>query len=459
MKSLNLQEILSEAYRARSEYEDYLRELVEIPTVSNDPERQQEISRCASRAAELIRQFGGEASILHSQNGTPFVHGIFSSDRKNPTVSVYNHLDVIPASKETEPWNTEPFVFTKKEDQYFGRGTTDDKGPALTALFSARMARKFEIPINIQFLWECEEEIGSRHFDEILRKAGKKARTDSVVISDTMWLSRKRPTLTAGLRGFVGFRFVLETAATDQHSGDVGGAARNPIGELMALVTEIYDPRSGEVRIPGFYKDVIAPTKSELKDFLDSGFTAAWFKKTYSLKSMRTNDSLEIMKRIWAKPTFEIHGVSGGYNGPGLKSIVPPSAEVKASCRLAPGQDAKKIAQLVRDFVRKKNPDVKIYVHPGSGAYLTQTTSPLADAAKKAVQFAFGKEPVFVREGGSIGSVISMQKILKCPVMFLGLSLPEHGYHAPNENFDWHQASRGMAAFLSYFNQLSKTND
>jgi acetylornithine deacetylase/succinyl-diaminopimelate desuccinylase-like protein len=455
MKPLNLQEILSEAYRARDEYENYLRDLVEIPTISNDPERKSDIERCASRAAELIRQFGGEASILHSQTGAPFVHGTFFSGRSQPTVSVYNHLDVIPASKETEPWKTEPFVFTKMDDQYFGRGTTDDKGPALTALFGARLARQFGIPINIQFLWECEEEIGSPHFEELLRKAGRNARTNSVVVSDTMWLSRKRPTITAGLRGFVGVRFTLETAGTDQHSGDVGGAARNPIGELMALICEIYDPHSGEIQIPGFYKDVISPTKSELKDFVDSGFTAAWFKKTYGLKSMRTDDSLEIMKRIWAKPTFEIHGVTGGYNGPGLKSIVPPSAEVKASFRLAPGQDAQKIAQLLREFVRKKNPDVKVHIHPGSAAFLTQKTSPVADAAKKAIVFAFGKEPVFVREGGSIGSVIAMQKILKCPVMFLGLSLPEHGYHAPNENFDWHQASRGMAAFLEYFNQLS----
>jgi acetylornithine deacetylase/succinyl-diaminopimelate desuccinylase-like protein len=456
MKSLNLQEILSEVYRARDEFENYLRELVEFPSISNDPERKEDISRCASRAAELIRQFGGEASILHAQNGAPFVHGAFNSNRNHPTVSVYNHLDVIPASKETEPWKTEPFVFTKIKDQYFARGTTDDKGPALTALFSARLARQFEIPINIQFLWECEEEIGSPHFEEILKKAARNARTNSVVVSDTMWLSRKRPTITAGLRGFIGVRFTLETAATDQHSGDVGGAARNPIGELMALMTEIYDAHSGEVHIPGFYKDVIAPTKSELKDFVDSGFTAGWFKKTYALKSMRTDDSLEIMKRIWAKPTFEIHGVTGGYSGPGLKSIVPPSAEVKASFRLAPGQDPQRVVRMLQDFVRKKNPDVKVHIHAGGAAYLTQKTSPLADAAKKAVLFAFGKEPVFVREGGSIGSVISMQKILKCPVMFLGLSLPEHGYHAPNENFDWHQASRGMAAFLEYFNQLSK---
>jgi acetylornithine deacetylase/succinyl-diaminopimelate desuccinylase-like protein len=455
--SLNLQEILSEASRQREDYENLLREFVEIPSVSNDPEHTEDVHRSAIRAADLIREFGGSSSIIHSQNNVPFVHGtFFSSSRKHPTVSVYNHLDVIPASKETEPWKTEPFVFTKQGDRYFGRGTTDDKGPALTALFATRMAQKMGLPINVQLLWECEEEVGSHNFAEILRKAGKAVKTDSVVVSDTMWLSRNRPTITAGLRGFIGVRFVLETAATDQHSGDVGGAARNPLGELMGLVAEIYDPQTGHIRIPGFYKDVIAPTKSELQDFVRSGFTSSWFKKTYKFKSMRTNNSLEIMKRIWAQPTFEIHGLAGGYHGPGLKSIVPPKAEVKASFRLAPGQDAQKVGRLVRDFVRKKNPDVKTIIHAGSAAYLTETNGPLANAAKKAIKFAFGKEPVFVREGGSIGSVISMQQILKCPIMFLGLSLPEHGYHAPNENFDWRQASHGIAAFLYYFNELSK---
>ena len=457
MTVLNLREILAECAQQREEYETLLRELVEIPSISSDPEREPDVHRAAVRAAELIGKFGGTSSIIHSNTNVPFVHGsFFSSSKKHPIVSVYNHLDVIPASKETEPWKTEPFVFSKQGDRYFGRGTTDDKGPALVALFSARLAQKMGIPINIQLLWECEEEVGSQNFSEILQKAGKAAKTDSVVISDTMWLSRKRPTITAGLRGFVGLRLQLETAASDQHSGDVGGAARNPLGELMGLVSEIYDPRSGHVKIPGFYKDVIAPTKNELRDFVRSGFTSAWFKKTYKFKSMRTKDSLEIMKRIWAEPTFEIHGVSGGYSGPGLKSIVPPSAEIKTSFRLAPGQDSEKVARMVRDFVRKKNPDVKVIIHKGSGAYLTKTTGPLADAAKKSIKFAFGKEPVFVREGGSIGSLISIQKILKCPVMFLGLSLPEHGYHAPNENFDWHQASRGIAAFLYYFDQLSK---
>ncbi len=161
------------------------------------------------------------------------------------------------------------------------------------------------------------------------------------------------------------------------------------------------------------------------------------------------------MKRIWAMPTFEIHGVTGGYQGPGIKTIIPPRGAVKVSCRLVTRQDPKKIMKLIRDFVKDRNPDVKIAGEAAMLPYMGPTTGPLADAVKTAMKFAFGREPVFVREGGSIGAVVSMEKILRCPVMFLGLSLPEHGYHAPNENFDWQQASGGMVAFAKYFDELS----
>ena len=165
MTVLNLREILAECAQQREEYETLLRELVEIPSISSDPEREPDVHRAAVRAAELIGKFGGTSSIIHSNTNVPFVHGsFFSSSKKHPIVSVYNHLDVIPASKETEPWKTEPFVFSKQGDRYFGRGTTDDKGPALVALFSARLAQKMGIPINIQLLWECEEEVGSPEF-------------------------------------------------------------------------------------------------------------------------------------------------------------------------------------------------------------------------------------------------------------------------------------------------------
>ena len=156
-----------------------------------------------------------------------------------------------------------------------------------------------------------------------------------------------------------GMLFTLETGTTDQHSGVTGGAARNPMAELMQVVAECFDAKTGQVKIPGFYEDVVPPTKAELEDFRRSGFTVAGFKKDHLFKSIRTNDALDVMKRIWAMPTFEIHGFVGGYTGPGVKTVIPPRAEVKVSCRLVPNQTGAKIAKLVTDFVKKKNPDVE----------------------------------------------------------------------------------------------------
>lgn len=439
----------------RDRFEQTLREIVEIPSVSSEPHRKADVRRCADAAAQLIRDSGGDARILETP-GHPIVHGSFTVSKKAPTLTVYNHMDVQPASRETEPWDTDPFVFTKQGDRYFGRGTTDDKGPALSALWGLRAAREADVPLNVNFLWELEEEIGSPNFEAAIREHAKTLATDHIIVSDTIWVSRERPAAPAGLRGLQGFTLSLRTGTTDQHSGVTGGAARNPIGELMQLVSEMYDARSGKVKIKGFYDDVVPPSKSELKDFRDSGFTVKSFMKDHLFRSIRTDDALEVMKRIWAMPTMEVHGVVGGYTGPGIKTIIPPRAEVKISFRLVPNQDPRKIQKLVRAFVKERNPDVKLEVENQMWPYKAPTEGKLADAVRDAMKFAFGREPVFVREGGSIGAVVSMEKVLKSPVMFLGLSLPEHGYHAPNENYDWQQASGGMVAFVKYFDSLSR---
>ena len=443
------------AKNERDRFESALQKIVEIPSVSAEPARAVDVRRCAGEAATLIRSFGGEAKLLET-DGYPIVHGMFRSDTNAPTLTIYNHLDVQPASRDTEPWDTEPFTFTKKGDRYFGRGTTDDKGPALSALWGIRAAREAGVPLNLNVLWELEEEVGSPSFEDAIKKYKKELATESVLVSDTIWVSRQRPACPAGLRGLQGFTLSLETGTTDQHSGVTGGAARNPIGELMQLVSEMYDARSGKVKIKGFYDDVEPPTKRELEDFRNSGFTIKGFKKDHLFKSIRTDDAIDVMKRIWAMPTFEVHGLVGGYTGPGIKTIIPPRAEVKISCRLVPNQDPKKIQKLVREFVKQRNPDVKIEIENQMWPYKAPTTGPFAEAVKDAMKFAFGREPVFVREGGSIGAVISMEKVLSAPVMFLGLSLPEHGYHAPNENFDWQQASGGIAAFVKYFDNVAR---
>ena len=447
--------LLAFANNERARYEATLKQLVEIPSVSADPEHKKDMLRCAEAAAETILKFGGDAAILRT-DGNPLIHGSFDSDSDAPTVTVYNHLDVQPASRETEPWDTDPFTFARKGDSYFGRGTTDDKGPALAALWGIRAAREAGVNLNYRVLWELEEEIGSTNFEPAVRKYADDLATDHVIVSDTIWVSRKQPACPAGLRGLVGFSLILETGETDQHSGVTGGAARNPIGELMKLVSEMYDGKTGKVKIPHFYDDIEPPSKQELKDFKNSGFTVKKFKQDHNFKSLRSNDALDVMKRIWATPTLEIHGVVGGYQGPGIKTVIPPRAEVKMSCRLVTNQDPKKILKLITKFVKDRNRDVKIESENVMYPYKAPTTGPLADAVRDAMKFSFGKEPVFVREGGSIGAVVSMEKVLKCPVVFLGLSLPEHGYHAPNENFDWQQASGGIVAFARYFETIAK---
>lgn len=439
----------------RERFEATLKEFVEIPTVSSDPARQADIRRCAEVAVRTIRDFGGEAEVLETA-GNPLVHGRFTSTSGAPTVTVYNHMDVQPASRETEPWNSEPFVFTKQGDRYFGRGTTDDKGPALSALWGIRAAREAGVAVNMNLLWEFEEEIGSPNFESGIKAHTKKLATDHVIVSDTIWVARNKPACPAGLRGLQGFTLSLETGTTDQHSGVTGGAARNPIGELMQLVSEMYDARTGKVKIKGFYDDVEPPSKREIEEFKASGFSIKTFMKDHQFKSIRTDDAVDVMKRIWAMPTFEVHGLVGGFTGPGIKTIIPPRAEVKISCRLVPNMDPKKIRKLIAEFVKSKNSDVKIEWEGSMYPYKAPTTGPLADAVRDAMKFSFGKEPVFVREGGSIGAVISMEKVLKSPVMFLGLSLPEHGYHAPNENYDWQQAGGGMVAFARYFSNVAK---
>jgi acetylornithine deacetylase/succinyl-diaminopimelate desuccinylase-like protein len=438
--------------RVRQQFEDRLAQMVEIPTVSMDPAHKPDIAHGAQAAAALIQECGGRAEVVPT-SGNPVVVGEFASAGSHPTLTIYNHMDVQPA-QEPE-WKDEPFRFRKENGRYFGRGTTDDKGPGLTALYAARYAAENGAPLNIRFLWEFEEEIGSPHFEEFVRKRLPDLATDSVLVSDTIWLSRDKPAIPYGLRGLKPARLTLRTGGKDAHSGLTGGAARNPIGELAQVIAGLYDARTGKVNIPGFYKDVVKPSAKEIKSFLASGFDLRKFQAAHELRSLRTKNPREVMLRIWATPTLEVHGITGGYSGPGVKTVVPPFAEAKISMRLVPRQDEKKIFALLRKAVARLNKDVEVHEESGLAPYLGPFTGPYADAARAAVRFGFGKDPAFIREGGSIGAVLTMQKHLKAPIMFIGLSLPEHGYHAPNENFDWGQAAGGVKSLLHYFSAVA----
>jgi len=438
---------------SRKSFESDLKTMVDLAGVSMDPERKGEIMRTADSAAALVKRMGGEAEIVQTK-GNPVVIASFMSDKSVPTVLVYNHLDVQPA--DPSEWKTEPFSMTIDGDTYRGRGSTDDKGPALSVLYAANYAHKNKLPINIKFVWELEEEIGSPNFEEFLKQNKDKLACDSIVISDTIWLSRERPAIPYGLRGLQGVLLKLKTATKDVHSGLTGGLARNPIGELCQLVNDCYDAKTGRVHIPGFYDGMREPSDEEASQFVKSGFTIDGFKKAHELNLLRTDDAKDGSLRIWAKPTFEVHGITGGYQGPGVKTIVPHQAEAKVSMRLVPDQDPEKVFQALAKFVKEKAPDVVVEREGSLKPFLGEFKGPFADAAVGAMKEAFGVEPAFTREGGSIGAVVSMKEVLGKPIVFLGLSLPEHGYHAINENFDWQQASGGMKMFVSYFERLAK---
>jgi acetylornithine deacetylase/succinyl-diaminopimelate desuccinylase-like protein len=439
--------------RSRPRFESWLGRLVDVPTVSMDPARRDDVRAGAAVAADYLASLGADASIVET-GGHPMVVGGWAPNPAWPTVTVYNHLDVQPA---IEPeWTRDPFQFSIDGDRYYGRGTTDDKGPALTTLFAAHYAVEYGVPLNIQFVWELEEEIGSPHFAAGLAKAATLRKPDSVVVSDTIWLAGGRPAVPYGLRGLLAARLTLETATREAHSGLTGGAARNPLAELCAVVESCLDAASGRVKIPGFYKMVRPLGKKDRTQFLRSGFQVKTFAAAHQLTKLRARDRAAVMRRIWAEPTFEVHGFVGGYTGPGVKTSIPPRAEAKVSMRLVPDQDPAAVFALLRKYVRSLNPDVRVEPEGMLRPYVGDLGGPYAEAVRQAMRFGFGKEPAFIREGGSIGAVVTMVERWRAPVIFLGLSLPDHGYHAPNERFDWGQASGGMRAFVKYFDELSR---
>ena len=314
---------------------------------------------------------------------------------------------------------------------------------------------------NIQFLWELEEEIGSPHFAAGLDAAvaGDAAAgrapfaTDSVVVSDTIWIAAGQPSISYGLRGLMGFTVALETGAKDVHSGTTGGVARNPIGELAALRRGVLRRAHREGEDPRASTPTCASCRRRAQGVRAGALLAQALRRRARARLAAANPRRP--RGAWSRSPrrrrFEVHGLVGGYTGPGIKTIVPHRAELKLSTRLVPDQKPAKVFKLIKRFVKSRLPDAEVTHEASLEPYLAPMDGATNDAARAAAKATFGKEPAFVREGGSIGAVLTMRRTLKAPVTFLGLSLPEHGYHAINENFDWGQASGGHGAFLPLF--------
>jgi len=454
MDSINLDRLNKYVIDSKTTFEDFLGNLVKIPTVSMEPAHKKDMLKGANLASSFLTKIGAQTEIVETP-GHPLILGYLETDRNAPTITLYNHLDVQPAVPSE--WKNPPFQFMIKENNYYlGRGATDDKGPAITALLAAKYAMEENIPLNIKFIWEMEEEIGSPNFEVAIKSKKQKLNTDSILVSDTIWISRQKPAIPHGLRGLMTATLTLTTGTQDTHSGLTGGAARNPIGELCQLINRCYDPISGKITINGFYDKVRNPSPEELKEYKNANFTVSQFKKTHGFKSLRSKDTSQLVQAIWCKPTFEVHGIAGGYMGEGIKTIVPSSAQAKISTRLVPNQNPTEIFQLLKEFVKKENPDVEVTLGATLNPYLAEFSGPYAKAAGESLHKGFGLKPFFIREGGSIGSVVSMQNIWAVPIVLLGFSLPEHGYHAPNEYFDWFQAAGGIKTLVHYFHRVSQ---
>lgn len=433
-------------------FRDNLKTLVECPTVSPGASDDREIRAGISAAGEILRSSGAEIDVVECK-GTPSILARIRHPQPRMRVLVYNHLDVQPAEsagwRQSDPFRFEVEPHPERGFLYRGRGATDDKGPALCAVRAAAWAAAEGLPIDVTFLWESEEEIGSPNFLEVVRARKDELGCDCVIVSDTIWPTAEQPAISAGLRGSLHAILRLRTAEQEVHSGLAGGVARNPIRELCMLATAI--------DAAAFWREgATPPDAEEIASFMQAGFDPHYFLHAHHLERVTTEVPLEMMLRLWTRPTFEIHGLSGGYQGRGTKTIVPHEGELKVSFRLVPDQDPRAIGEALKDFVARFNPDVEVAIGGWFAPYRSDPHGPVHEAIHGALQAATGRAPVTVREGGSIGAVPVLAAQLGVGIHFLPLSLPDHGYHAPNEFFDWRQARIGMTAFARTFASLAR---
>lgn len=452
MNSADLPGLDDEVLQSEAWFRSNLRTLVEQPTVSPGMSDDREIVAGCHAAKEILASVGATAELAGTR-GTPTVIGRLRHPEARIRLVVYNHVDVQPA--DTATWDGgQPFHFTvdphpERTFLYRGRGATDDKGPALCAVRGAKLAIDRGAKIDVTFVWESEEEVGSPHFTDVLTARHDDLMADAVIVSDTIWPTAEQPAVSTGLRGALHATMRLRTAGKETHSGLVGGVARNPIKELCQLATAI-DASDF------WHAGVTAPDEDEIAGFLAAGFDPEYFMHAHDLHHVTTRDPLEMMLRIWTRPTFELHGLGGGYTGRGTKTIVPDAAELKCSFRLVPDQDPMAIGEALLAFVRAANPEVEVTLGGSFRPYRAATTGAVHRAIVDALHATTGRCPVTVREGGSIGAVPMIARELGIPVHFLPLSLPDHGYHAPNEYFDWRQARIGIGSFARVFTTLAR---
>jgi acetylornithine deacetylase/succinyl-diaminopimelate desuccinylase-like protein len=431
-----------------------LGEYLRFASVSAQFEHKKDLQACADGLAVHCRQIGLEAEV-RGTSGHPIVVAKTPRTPKStkPHFMVYGHYDVQPV-EPLELWETPPFEPVIKGDSIYARGSTDNKGQNFAHLkaVEAYLKTGTPLPCDLTFVIEGEEEVGSANLAKFLKTHRKELNCAAVVISDTGMPSPKHPALTYALRGIIAFEIKVHGPARDLHSGVFGGAVENPAMALSQLLAQLRD-KKGRVTIPGFYEGIAPLSKFERQQAALYPLKDATLKKLLGAPELFGESGFTPTEQRSARPTFEINGLTSGYQGEGSKTIVPAWASAKITCRLVPNQDPVHVRKIVCNHLKKICPPyVRLEIEAGHGAeaYLVSPESPTAQAALRALRSAFGCEPILMREGGSIPIVNQFKKILGADSLLLGLGLPDDNAHSPNENFNLGCFTKGqlMSAYL-----------
>jgi acetylornithine deacetylase/succinyl-diaminopimelate desuccinylase-like protein len=437
---------------------DELKSFLRIPSVSADSAFKPDVRR----AAEFVKQHldgAGLKTELVETAGHPIVYAEWLGAPGAPTALVYGHYDVQPPDPLDE-WTTPPFEPTVRDGRIYARGATDDKGQLFTHIKSVEAWLKSEkkLPVNVKFVIEGEEEVGSNNLDLFLEKSKTKLKADVAVISDTSQFAPNVPAITYGLRGIIACEVLLRGANQDQHSGVFGGSIPNPVNMLARLIAGLHDA-NGRVQIPGFYDDIPPLSDAERKRIAALPFDEAAYLRELGVGAAWGESGFTTLERRWCRPTCDVNGIKGGYQGEGPKTIIPASATAKITCRLVPNQNAEKIIASLEDRLRELCPAgmrLEFRSFHGCPAFVFDTSSRFMKAAESAIETAFGVAPVFIREGGSIPVVASFRDILGLDTLLLGWGQNTDNLHGPNEHFSLADFHRGTRASAHLWAELAK---
>ncbi|HRE48980.1 MAG TPA: dipeptidase [Aggregatilineales bacterium] len=435
-----------------------LKAFLRIQSVSTLREKNPETRQAAAFVVDHLKAAGMTRVELFETNRHPIVYGEWLGAPGKPTVLVYGHYDVQPADKVKDKWTTDPFEPVVVDGKLYARGSTDDKGQILADIKAAQawMQTTGSLPVNIKFLVEGEEEIGSENLDAFIETHLDLLRCDVAVVSDTAVVDLNTPSLTYALRGLVYMELEVWGPKVDLHSGQWGGSVHNPLQALCEIITALHNP-DGSISVTGFYdkaKPISAEERAAIAEVplteeswrASTGAAVAWGEPAYTLR-----------ERISARPTLEVHGLIGGFTGEGSKTVLPASAKAKISCRLIPDQDPFEIYDLIKQYVATITPPaVRSEVRLLNTGYpaMVPIDSRAVAAAKNAYTRGWGKQPVFVREGGSIPVVATFNKHLGAPVLLVGYGLPDDGAHGPDEHFYLDCFYKGMATMAALLENL-----